>query len=224
MVFPGSQISHSWVVTPKEAVAIQQELREKIIRVDQIPTIRRIAGIDVGFEDDKRISRAGVVVLDFPSLEVRERVIARVPTSFPYVPGLLSFREVPVILEALGQLDLHPDLIFCDGQGLAHPRRLGLACHLGLATGMPSIGVAKSRLIGEYEMPGNERGDWERLLESGEVIGAVVRTRPNVKPVFVSIGHRISLETAIELTMQCTGNYRIPEPTRLAHQIASRGN
>jgi deoxyribonuclease V len=215
---------HRWDVTPKEAAAIQQELRDEIVRVDQFPTLHRIAGIDVGFEQDKKISRAGVVVLDFPSLDVRERVIDRLPTSFPYVPGLLSFREVPVILKALGKLDPLPDLLFCDGQGLAHPRRMGLACHLGLATGLPSIGVAKSRLIGEYEMPGDKRGDWEPLMEGEEVIGAVVRTRTNVKPVFVSIGHRVSLETAIELTLRCTTRYRIPQPTRLAHQIASQVN
>jgi deoxyribonuclease V len=215
---------HRWDVTPKEAAAIQQELRDEIVRVDQFPTLHRIAGIDVGFEQDKKISRAGVVVLDFPSLDVRERVIDRLPTSFPYVPGLLSFREVPVILKALGKLDPLPDLLFCDGQGLAHPRRMGLACHLGLATGLPSIGVAKSRLIGEYKMPGDKRGDWEPLIEGEEVIGAVVRTRTNVKPVFVSIGHRVSLETAIELTLRCTTRYRIPQPTRLAHQIASQVN
>jgi len=221
VIFPESEISHRWDVTPKEAAAIQQELRHKILQVDQLPTIQRIAGIDVGFEQDRKISRAGVVVLDFPSLDVRERVIARTPTSFPYVPGLLSFREIPVILEALGELDPLPDLLFCDGQGLAHPRRMGLACHLGLATGLPSIGVAKSRLIGEYRMPGDERGDWEPLMDAEEVIGAVVRTRANTKPVFVSIGHRVSLETAIELTMRCTTRFRIPQPTRLAHQIAS---
>jgi deoxyribonuclease V len=224
MIFSDSQISHRWDVTPKEAAAIQQELRDEIVRVDQFPTLHRIAGIDVGFEQDKKISRAGVVVLDFPSLDVRERVIDRLPTSFPYVPGLLSFREVPVILKALGKLDPLPDLLFCDGQGLAHPRRMGLACHLGLATGLPSIGVAKSRLIGEYKMPGDKRGDWEPLIEGEEVIGAVVRTRTNVKPVFVSIGHRVSLETAIELTLRCTTRYRIPQPTRLAHQIASQVN
>jgi deoxyribonuclease V len=217
-----SPIFHPWEVTPKEAIAIQNELRRFVICEDQIDVLRCVAGIDVGFEEGGRISQAAVVALRFPELEIVETVVARRATSFPYVPGLLSFREVPVILEALSRLSAAPDLLFCDGQGYAHPRRCGLACHLGLATGLPAIGVAKSRLIGEHQVVGEERGAWQPLIDDGEVIGAALRTRVGAKPVFVSIGHKVSLETAIDLTIGCTGSYRIPEPTRLAHMLASK--
>ncbi len=180
-----------------------------------------MAGVDVGFEAQGRITRAAVALLDYPSLTLHEQAIARAPTRFPYVPGLLSFREVPAILAALAQLQTPPDLLLCDGQGIAHPRRLGIAAHLGLLCDLPSIGVAKSRLIGTYEPPGGERGDWSPLLDKGERVGAVLRTRAGVSPLFISPGHRIGLQSSIDWVMRCTTRYRLPETTRWAHRLAS---
>jgi len=208
-------------VTPREAIALQRELRERVVRTDRIGRVRHVCGIDVGFEEDGKITRAAVVVLGFPSLELVEHAIARRRTSFPYVPGLLSFREIPAVLEALARLRIRPDLLLCDGQGIAHPRRCGLASHLGLATGLPSIGVAKTRLVGEHRAPPKRRGAWTPLIDAGETIGAVLRTRAGVKPVYVSIGHRVSLPTAIEYVMACCTRYRLPETTRWAHHLAS---
>jgi len=221
MVIP--QLSHPWDVSPRQAIAIQEELRGAVIREDQLGPVRSVAGIDVGFEEDGKLARAAVVVLEYPQLTLQETAFARLPVSFPYIPGLLSFREVPVILEALGELQHIPDLLLCDGQGLAHPRRFGLACHLGLATGLPSVGAAKSRLIGAHQPVGEGRGDWQPLIDAGEVIGAALRTRPRTRPVFVSIGHRVSLESALQYTLGCCSTYRIPLPSRLAHQLASHG-
>jgi deoxyribonuclease V len=150
-----------------------------------------------------------------------DQAIARQPTRFPYVPGLLSFREIPAILEALDRLHQAPDLLLCDGQGLAHPRRFGLACHLGLLCDLPSIGVAKSRLIGRHGEPPDLQGAWVPLLDREDVIGAVVRTRQGVKPLYISIGHRISLDSAIHYTLACTTRYKLPETTRAAHHLAS---
>ncbi len=212
---------HPWDVTPQEAVAIQERLRSRVERRDRLGAVHWVGGVDVGFEDGGRVTRAAVAVLNFPELALVESAVVRCPTSFPYVPGLLSFREVPAILQALSQLRSLPDLLICDGQGLAHPRRFGLACHLGLLVDLPSIGVAKSRLIGEHGPVGSERGDWQPLVEVGEVIGAALRTRPGTKPVFVSIGQRVSLETALDYTLRCQGKYRLPEPTRQAHHLAS---
>jgi deoxyribonuclease V len=214
-------MARRWDVTPKEAVALQRELRARVVRTDRLGRVRRVCGIDVGFEDDGRITRAAVVVLAFPSLELVEQAVARRPTSFPYVPGLLSFREIPAVLEALARLATRPDLLLCDGQGIAHPRRCGLASHTGLATGLPSIGVAKTRLVGEHRAPPERRGAWTPLIDAGETIGAVLRTRAGVKPVYVSIGHRVSLPTAIRYVMACCTRYRLPETTRRAHHLAS---
>lgn len=152
----------------------------------------------------------------FPDLVIVESALIDRPLTFPYVPGLLSFREAPATLELLEQLSEKPDLLLVDGQGLAHPRRFGLACHLGLLADVPTIGVAKSRLIGTYQEPGIERGAWSEPVDGGEIIGAVLRTRSAVRPVFVSIGHRISLKTAIDLVLCCTGRFRLPEPIRVA--------
>lgn len=212
---------HRWDVSPAEARRIQGQLREQVIQRDDFNEVRRVAGIDVGFEEQGRVARAAVVVLGFPDLTPQDRVITRRPTQFPYIPGLLSFREIPVILDAMGCLHAMPDLLLCDGQGFAHPRRFGLACHLGLLTDLPSIGVAKTRLIGTHLDPGLARGEWVPLIDKEEVIGAVVRTRTRVNPIFVSIGHRVSLETAIRFVLDCTPHYRLPETTRLAHQLAS---
>jgi len=213
--------THSWQVSPAEARAIQERLRPLLVAEDALPEIRRVAGVDVGFEEGGARVRAAVAVLDFPGLQPLEQVVARVPTSFPYVPGLLSFRELPGVLAALERLQTLPDLILCDGQGYAHPRRFGIACHLGVLTDLPTIGVGKSRLIGVHGEPGLEKGDWTALRDRDEVIGAVLRTRRGIKPVYVSIGHRISLPTAIRWVLACTPRYRLPETTRLADRLAS---
>ncbi len=212
---------HPWSVTPAEAVAIQQALRARVETTDRLPQIRHVAGVDVGFEDGGRVTRAAVVVLGYPELKPVDRAVARLPTRFPYVPGLLSFRELPAVLAAIEALAVRPDVYLCDGQGLAHPRRFGIACHLGVLLDAPSIGVAKTRLSGSHAEPPAQKGGWTPLLDGGEVIGAVLRTRTGVKPVYVSIGHRVSLDTAIRLVLACTRRYRLPETTRLAHRLAS---
>ncbi len=213
--------AHSWQVTPEHARRIQSEGRERVVAADCLGEVRRVAGIDVGFEDAGTVTRAAVAVLDFPTLHPLESALARLPTTFPYVPGLLSFREIPAVLEALGQLSAPPDLLLCDGQGYAHPRRFGLACHLGVLTGLPSIGVAKSRLIGTHGPLPAHKGAWVPLLDGDEAIGAVLRTRTAVAPLYVSIGHRITLPTAIHWVLACTTRYRLPETTRQAHRLAS---
>lgn len=212
---------HKWDVTPDEAVAIQNQLRDQVITEDDFGMIRMVAGVDVGFEDDGATTRAAVVVLQFPELKVHRSAISRRPTSFPYIPGLLSFREIPAVLDALSQLETQPDLLLCDGQGRIHPRRFGIACHLGILTGIPSIGVGKTPLIGRHRDVPNERGAWQPIYDGGEIIGAALRTRVNTKVVYVSTGHRISLASAIDYTMRCTTRYRLPETTRHAHHLAS---
>lgn len=212
---------HSWDVTPKEAIALQLALRDRVERADRIGAVNAVAGIDVGFEDDGHTARAAVAVLEFPGLQLVERAIARVPASFPYVPGLLSFREIPAVLAAFESLRAKPDLILYDGQGIAHPRRIGIASHVGLVLDRPSIGVAKTRLTGEHRAPLRRRGSWVPLMDADEVIGAVLRTRLGVKPLYVSIGHRVCLETAITWVMACVTRYRLPETTRWAHRLAS---
>lgn len=211
----------SWPRTVAEARALQEALRDRVVTADRLGKIRHVAGVDVGFEDDGAVTRAAVAVLSFPELKPVEHAIARQPTRFPYVPGYLSFREIPAVLAALKKLKTKPDLLLCDGQGLAHPRRFGLACHLGLLTNIPSIGVAKSLLIGEHDRLPQKKGSWVPLKDRREVIGAVLRTRDGVKPVYVSVGHRISLETAIDYVLRCTTKYRLPETTRAAHHLAS---
>lgn len=212
---------HPWDVTPAQARAIQERLRERLIRRDDFAQIETVAGLDIGFKDGGKITRAAVVRLRLPRLELLERALARCPTSFPYIPGLLSFREIPAALEALDKLRGKPDLLLCDGQGYAHPRRFGLACHLGLLTDLPSIGVAKSRLIGEHGTLAPQKGAQTPLRHDGETIGTLLRTRAKVSPVYVSVGHRIGLETALDYVLACTTRYRLPEPTRLAHRLAS---
>ena len=215
------QRRHAWDVTVQEAIAIQQELRREVVTTDDFGPIANVAGVDAGFEASGTVTRAAVAVLSFPTLALHDQSIARVPTSFPYVPGLLSFREVPAILEALATLGTRPDLLLCDGHGYTHPRRLGLACHLGLLADIPAIGVAKSHFIGRHDPLPDEQGAWQPLYDQNEVVGAVVRTRANTRPIYVSIGHRISLESAIEYVLRCTSGYRLPETTRFAHRLAS---
>lgn len=215
------QISHDWNLAPSEAIALQQSLRQEIITTDHLGDITTVAGVDVGFEDAGETTRAAVVVLRFPELTLQAQAIARRPTTFPYIPGLLSFREVPTVLEALDKLKQLPDLLLCDGQGTAHPRRFGIACHLGLLTGLPAIGVGKSLLVGKHAAVPEEKGGWVPLQHQGETIGAVLRTRVGTKPLYISPGHRISLETAIDYVLRCTTKYRLPETTRYAHKLAS---
>lgn len=213
---------HRWDVTPAEARRIQDHLRARVARRDRLPRIRRVAGADCAFDLRRGRAIAGVVVYRFPELEELERASAVRPLTFPYVPGLLSFREVPALLAAFARLRHAPDLVFCDGQGYAHPRRFGLACHLGLLLDRPTIGCAKSRLIGEEKMPPREAGRWTPLTDAGEVIGAVLRTRCGARPIYVSIGHGISLARAVALTLAVTDGYRIPRPTREAdHFVAA---
>ncbi|NJN29537.1 MAG: deoxyribonuclease V [Synechococcales cyanobacterium RM1_1_8] len=211
-----------WPKDTQAAIALQRQLATQIITTDDLGDIQYVAGVDVGFEEGGTVTRAAVVVLTFPELELVETAIARTPTTFPYIPGLLSFREAPALLEALAQLKTEPDLILCDGQGIAHPRRLGIASHLGLLLDKPTIGVAKSRYIGTYAEPAAEKGNWTELMDKGDRIGAVLRTRTHIKPLFISIGHRVSLERAIAILLSCTTKYKLPEPTRLADRLASR--
>lgn len=212
---------HPWPLTVEEAIAIQNQLQPEVIIEDQLGEVQYVAGVDVGFEDDYAISRAAVAVLSFPDLQLVEQAIARRPTTFPYIPGFLSFREVPIVIDALEQVSTIPDLILCDGQGIAHPRGFGLACHLGVLTDMPTIGVAKSLLIGKHDELPVEKGSWQPLRYKGKIVGAVVRSRTGVRPLYVSPGHRISLDTAIDYTLRCITKYRLPETTRWADKLAS---
>jgi len=212
---------HPWDVTPSEAREIQERLRSAVVTVDDLDAVRFVAGTDVAFEDGKRITRGAVAVLSWPGLELVEHFVARRPTSFPYVPGLLSFREIPVLLDALAGIRTSPDIVLCDGQGIAHPRRFGLASHLGVVTDLPTIGVAKSRLVGTHGPVPDKKGGWTPLSDGDEVIGAVLRTRRGVRPLYVSIGHRVSLRTAVSYTLGCVTRYRLPETTRWADRIAA---
>jgi deoxyribonuclease V len=212
---------HAWDVSPREARETQERLRRLVETTDRLGDIDSVAGVDVGFDMKNRLTRAAVAVLTFPGLEPSEQTVITRPTRFPYVPGLLSFREAPAILAALARLERLPDVLVCDGQGVAHPRRFGIACHLGVLTDLPSIGVAKKRLVGTHEEPGETRGDWVPLVHQGETVGAVLRSRAGVKPIYVSCGHRVSLATAVDLVMRCTTRYRLPETTRLADRLAS---
>lgn len=211
-----------WPRDAKAAIALQRELAPQVITTDQLGAVKTVAGVDVGFEDGGAITRAAVVVLTFPNLELLETAIARNPTQFPYIPGLLSFREAPTVLDALRQIRTDPDLILSDGQGIAHPRRLGIASHIGLLVDKPTIGVAKSRLVGASGDLPEEKGNWVPLIDKGERIGGVLRSRTGKNPLFISTGHRISLETAIDYVLRCTPKYRLPETTRLADRLASR--
>lgn len=213
---------HSWELTLDEATAIQEKLQSEVVTQDQFQEpIKHVAGVDMGFEEDGKISRAAVAVLSFPDLELRDTSIVRRPTAFPYIPGFLSFREIPALLDALEKITITPDIIFCDGQGIAHPRRFGIACHLGLFVDLPTVGVAKSLFVGKHEELPQPRGSWQPLIHKDETVGAVLRTRNGVKPVYVSVGHRISLTTAIDYVLRCTPKYRLPETTRIADRLAS---
>lgn len=214
---------HPWDLSPREARAVQRRLAAAVVTEDRLGEVRRVAGVDVGFprRDDVEVARAAAVLLSYPDLTLREQAVVEEPVRYPYIPGLLSFREAPAELAALARLAEPPDLVMVDGHGRAHPRRFGIACHLGLLLDLPTLGCAKSPLVGEYAEPGPEVGAWTPLIDQGEVVGAALRTRPGVRPVFVSVGHRLSLETAVAWVLACCRGTRLPEPTRLADQLAS---
>ncbi len=218
------QPRHRWDLNPQQAVQIQKDLRPRLVATPLDETaISRLAGVDVGFPRGRETARAAIAVLDYASLELVEQAVAEIPLTFPYVPGLLSFRELPAILTALEQLTCSPDLFLVDGHGFAHPRRFGLACHLGVWLDKPAIGCGKSILVGEHAPLANPRGSVAALIEAGETIGLAVRTRAAVRPVYISIGQRVDLESALRITLHCSPRLRLPEPIRQAHRLASDG-
>lgn len=211
-------LAHPWDVSPAEARDIQHQLRERVLVQPLGHRPESVAGVDVSIRGGQ--ARAAVVLLTYPGLVPFRSVTAEMVASFPYVPGLLAFREGPVVLAALERLADWPDVLMFDAQGLAHPRRMGLAAHLGVLLDMPAVGCAKSRLCGVYAEPEEQKGSWTPLTDGNQVIGAVVRTRDGVRPVFVSVGHRVDLEAAVSLVLDCAIKYRLPEPTRWAHRVA----
>lgn len=213
-------ILHKWEMSADEAKILQRELAKQVILEDQFGQVTRVAGVDMAINEGNGMARAAVVLLSYPNLVVLEQHVYEEPIRMPYVPGLLSFRELPSLLGALNQLKQQPDLVMADGQGIAHPRRLGIAAHLGLWIDKPTIGCAKSLLTGKYQPVGEAIGDWSPLLDNGETIGGVLRTREKVKPMFISQGHKISLENSIKFVLACNKGFRLPEPTRLADKLS----
>ncbi len=213
---------HRWDVTPAEARQIQEEMRLRVSTKNgrELAKLRFVAGVDCSMPNGRAI--AAVPVLEFETLTLVDYARVELPITFPYVPGLLTFRECPAILAAFAKLAVQPDLVMVDGQGIAHPRRIGIASHLGVLLDKPTIGCAKSRLTGTHEEPYHRAGSYVDLWDKDELIGGVLRTRDNVRPLYVSIGHKIDLPTALDLTLACCRGFRLPEPTRLAHQIAAR--
>lgn len=213
-------------VAPATLAALRRQQSELAAQVDLHDHLhglpQHIAGVDSGFEDEGRTTRSVAVRVHGGSLQACESTLARLPTALPYIPGLLSFRELPAVLQALRQLQETPQLVLADGHGIAHPRGLGIAAHLGVLTGLPSIGVGKSRLVGEHDEPGPQRGDHAPLWHKGRQVGWVLRSKPRCNPLFVSPGHRVSVEACLPLVLACLAGYRLPEPTRLADRIASR--
>ncbi|QEM82480.1 deoxyribonuclease V [Halomonas binhaiensis] len=233
MSTPTTRHLHDWDLAPRDAIALQRRLAGQVERQDRLAgEVKYIAGVDIGFEPSlgtdrevgKRdgITRAAVVVLNWPELNVVEHVVAREPTRMPYIPGLLSFRETPAALAAFAQLKHKVGLVMVDGHGIAHPRRLGVAAHLGLWLDLPTLGVAKKRLTGQHGEVPEERGAWTPLKHDCEMLGIVLRSRAGVKPIFVSPGHRLSIDSARDWAIACLGRYKLPEPTRLADRLASR--
>lgn len=212
---------HPWDVTYKEAVKIQKDLKDKVSLKKIDKRIKYVAGLDVSYAKGSNIMWAGVVVLDFPSLNKAEERWSQKKVSFPYIPGLLSFREIPALIDALRKIKIEPDLIFCDGQGIAHPRGLGLASHLGILLKKPTIGCAKSPLVGTYNQVGEGKGNYAYLIHQNRIIGAVVRTRSKVKPIFVSPGYGVMLNDCVKFVFETCSKYRIPEPTRQAHLLVN---
>lgn len=213
---------HSWNLTYAQAIELQKQLAGQVRHIKLKKPPQTVAGLDCAFSKNGEKIIAAVIVLKLPGFELIETSNATRKVTFPYIPGLLSFREAPVCIVAAQKLRNLPDIFMIDGQGIAHPRRLGLAAHLGLFLDKPTIGCAKSRLTGQFDEPKPEKGAYTPLKDNDEVIGAVLRTRTNVKPVFVSVGHKCSLKDAIKITLSCTSKYRLPEPTRMAHQFVGR--
>jgi len=213
---------HAWDISPRKAIEIQNGLRARIRARPLAGPVRTVAGTDCAFLDGGRRIIAAAILCDAATMDVVHAATDVRPCTFPYVPGLLSFREAPAVMAAVAKLPRRPDLLMCDGQGLAHPRGLGLASHVGLLLDLPTIGVAKSRLCGEHRTPGASRGCRTQLRYHGRVVGAVVRTRTDVRPLFVSVGHRVALADAVRWTLRCCRGVRLPEPTRLADRYVSR--
>ena len=212
--------TENWPVTLDEARLVQERLKNKVVTADRLDRVEYVAGTDVSYLPGTSRARAAWVVLQLPGLQLVDQATAEVQVHFPYVPGFLSFREIPPLMQAFSRLQLRPDLIVCDGQGIAHPRRFGLACHLGVLLDIPALGAAKSRLVGNYRMPQLERGSWSPLVWKDETIGAVLCTKKGIKPIFVSSGHRISQQRGIEMVLHLTGRYKLPETTRAAHALS----
>lgn len=212
---------HRWNVSPKRAVEIQRELSSRVRIEPFVGPIEIVAGLDIAFSKDKSHAIAGIVVWHVHRHEVIEEVVVREPVRFPYVPGLLSFREGPALIKAIRKLRHNPDVFMFDGQGYAHPRRFGLACHIGVIIDKPSIGCGKSRLVGQHSTPASKRGSQTVLKHNSETIGCVLRTKNNVKPVYISVGHRVALQQATSIVKKCTTCYRLPEPTRLADRLVA---
>ncbi len=218
---PEYKILHPWNVTPDEAIKIQNKLRD-LVKVENLKTeINYIAGADISFDKGSNVVYAGIAVLKFPELEEIERSLVIMEVSFPYIPGLLSFRESPALIKAWEKIEVVPDVVVIDGQGIAHPRRFGIASHFGVLIDRPTIGCAKSLLIGKYDEPAEKAGSYSYLYDSGEIVGVALRTRDNVQPVFVSIGHKITLEESIKIILQTVKGFKIPEPTRHAHNLVN---
>jgi len=214
---------HPWEVSPREAMEIQLRLRERLCFTPlDVERVRWVAGADVSFDKGSNTIFAAVVVLELPHLAIVEEAAVTTETRFPYIPGLLSFREAPAVLRAFERLTQWPDALLLDGQGLAHPRRMGLACHLGLWLDLPAVGCAKSVLVGTYEEPAPQAGSFSPLLDRGEVVGVALRTKDHTNPMFVSPGHKVDLESAIRLVLRCVAGHRQPEPTRRAHLLVNR--
>jgi deoxyribonuclease V len=215
--------SHPWKLKPREAIQLQEDLRTQVeIRPLGEAQIRSVGGVDVGFPHGSGKAHSAVAVLEYPSMQLVDHATAELLTPFPYIPGLLSFREIPAILAALEKLNITPDVLITDGHGMAHPRRFGLACHLGVLLDLPTLGCAKSVFVGEHEMLPEVRGSTKPLVDGQETIGMAVRTRDKVKPVYVSTGQYIDLNSAVRLVLACGSGYRLPEPIRWADRLASR--
>ncbi|MFS0554781.1 deoxyribonuclease V [Brevibacillus sp. 179-C9.3 HS] len=215
-------IQHSWSIDEQEAINLQRQLAQQVKKEDQLEDVRYVAGVDVAYHAERDLLVAGVAILDANSLQVVESVVIQDTVEFPYIPGLFSFRELPPLVSAFKELKTTPQLVVCDGQGIAHPRRFGLASHLGVLFDIPTIGCGKTRLLGEYEEPAQKRGAYSPLIDQGEIIGGVLRTQPNIKPIFVSIGHGISLPTACAWITRLSPKYRLPETTRQADQLVNK--
>jgi len=213
---------HNWNLTETEAIALQKKLAKEVVKEDHLKKVNYIAGVDVAYQKEGDLLIAAMVVIDAHTLKQVEESVVVDKVNFPYIPGLFSFRELPPILKAFEQLKQKPDLVVCDGQGYAHPRRFGLACHFGVLTDMPTIGCGKTRLTGSFEPVGEQRADRSDLVDNGEVIGQVLRTQNGINPLYVSIGHKINLDTACKWVLHLCNNYRQPETTRLADGLVNK--